>query len=108
MKILKELLDNACKFSNVGSPIAIHGQTEGDTDYVFRISDQGRGMTAEQIANIGAYMQFERSRYEQQGMGLGLTIAQMLVRLHDGHVRIESKPDQGTTVTITLKKLKRL
>jgi hypothetical protein len=32
-------------------------------------------MTAEQIRNVGAYMQFERKLYEQQGSGLGLVIS---------------------------------
>ena len=103
-KVLNELLDNACKFSEQGTPIAVVGRTDGDDRYVLRITDQGRGMTEKQIANIGAYIQFERPRYEQQGMGLGLTIAQMLVRLHAGQFSLESEPEKGTTVTIILKR----
>ena len=70
---------------------------------MLKITDQGRGMTREQIENIGAYMQFERERYEQQGSGLGLIIARLLTQLNDGELRIESVPNQGTTVTIVFK-----
>jgi signal transduction histidine kinase len=57
-------------------------------------------MTPEQIANIGAFMQFERLRYEQQGSGLGLTLALLLTRLNRGELTVESLPNQGTTITL--------
>ena len=65
------------------------------------IADQGRGMTREQIAGVGAYMQFDRDTYEQQGSGLGLIIARMLAQIYDGELRIDSVPGQGTTVHIS-------
>jgi signal transduction histidine kinase len=39
-------------------------------------------MTASQIRNLGAYLQFERQLYEQQGSGLGLAIAKHLAELY--------------------------
>ncbi len=62
---------------------------------------KGHGMTAEQIEQIGAYIQFERTYYAQRGSGLGLAIVQLLVQLHRGTLTVESTPQQGTTVTIT-------
>jgi signal transduction histidine kinase len=98
-KIIEELLDNAFKFSKPGTPV--HVVTElNRQQWMLKITDQGRGMTGEQIENIGAYMQFERKRYEQQGSGLGLIIARLLTQLNDGELRIESDPNQGTTVTV--------
>lgn len=99
-KIIQELLDNAFKFSEPGTPISIT-TTIKDQAWVCCITDQGRGMTAEQIAQIGAYIQFERTHYAQQGSGLGLAIVQLLVQLQGGNLAIESTPQQGTTVTIT-------
>ena len=100
-KIVTELLENAFKFSEPGTLVRLHGAAcEGE--YVFSIADTGRGMTADQVANIGAYMQFERKLYEQQGSGLGLTIARRLAELHGGSLSIQSTPGQGTTVTVRL------
>jgi signal transduction histidine kinase len=100
-KILEELVDNAAKFSEPGSPIVIKATPNG-SHYEISVNDRGRGLSAEQIANIGAYMQFERRLYEQQGSGLGLVICKRLVDLHGGELRINSVESQGTTVSVRL------
>ncbi len=100
-KILSELLDNAFKFSQPGTPVRVKTTINGSL-YIISISDQGCGMTKEQIANIGAYMQFERQRMEQQGSGLGLVISHLLTRLEGGMLSVDSKPEAGTTVTLVL------
>ena len=100
-KIVEELVDNACKFSTAGTPIDVAARRDGD-DLVISITNQGRGMTAEQIAQVGAYMQFERRLYEQQGSGLGLIICRRLAELHDGALSIESDPGESMTVHVRL------
>jgi signal transduction histidine kinase len=100
-KILEELLDNACKFSDHGSPLVVSARAEGG-QYVIRVADLGRGMTPEQIESLGAYMQFDRRIYEQQGIGLGLIIAKRLTELHDGTMTFASGPREGMTVTVAL------
>lgn len=100
-KIIDELIDNAFKFSEKGKKIKIT-ITANDDKFYASITDQGRGMTQEQIDNIGAYRQFERQIYEQQGVGLGLIIAKRLVELHDGEFSITSEVGVGTNVTFTL------
>jgi len=100
-KIVEELLDNAFKFSKAGTAVRITG-IRTDQHYTLAFVDHGRGLTAKQIADIGAYMQFERKLHEQQGSGLGLTIARRLVELYGGKLNIESTPDQPTIVYVTL------
>lgn len=66
------------------------------------LKDEGRGMSKEQIDSISALSQFERTIYEQQGIGLGLVIAKKMVELHDGSFVIESEESQGTRVIFSL------
>ncbi len=99
LKILDRLLDNACKFSAAGTPIQIRSHLTAK-GFLLQITDYGRGMTPEQIAQKGAYMQFNRRLYEQQGTGLGLIIVQHLVELHGGTLNIHSAPGKRTTVQV--------
>ncbi|MDQ7825103.1 MAG: hybrid sensor histidine kinase/response regulator [Candidatus Eremiobacteraeota bacterium] len=100
-KIVKELVDNAFKYSRTGTPVHVKSVSENNR-FVLSVTDHGRGMTAGQIARIGAYMQFERDTYEQQGVGLGLEIARCLIETYEGELNIESIPGQETTVHLSL------
>jgi signal transduction histidine kinase len=100
-KLVEELTQNAFKFSSAGTLVTVTSTLSNNT-FTLAVSDKGRGMTAEQIAQVGAYRQFERKLYEQQGSGLGLTIAKCLSELHAGTLTIESIPDEQTTVLVTL------
>jgi len=100
-KIIDELLDNAFKFSEPGTKVSVDTWFEDNYLYV-KISDNGRGIPSEKINNVGAYVQFERTMYEQQGVGLGLVIAKRFVELHDGIFRIEAGEERGTTITFSI------
>ncbi|WP_413161059.1 response regulator [Capilliphycus salinus ALCB114379] len=100
-KLVEELVNNAFKFSEPGTPVDVKSQVEKDRFILFVI-DKGRGMTPEDIQQIGAHLQFERKLYEQQGSGMGLSIVKRLVDLHNGKLMIESEPNQETTVRVEL------
>jgi two-component system, sensor histidine kinase and response regulator len=98
-KLMQEIIDNAFKFSKAGTPVIIN-LFSNDRRAMLSVSDSGTGMTAEQIADIGAYMQFDRSKNEQRGSGLGLTIAKKIAELHAAEFSIESTVHEGTKVNI--------
>jgi two-component system, sensor histidine kinase and response regulator len=100
-KIVAELADNAFKFSDSATPVQVRLSTQ-DGQCVLGICDRGRGMQPDHVAQVGAYMQFDRRFYEQQGSGLGLAIAKRLTELHGGSLSITSVPGQGTTVEVRL------
>ncbi|MEA5601856.1 hybrid sensor histidine kinase/response regulator [Nostoc sp. UHCC 0252] len=99
--ILHELVDNALKFSQTGTAIKISSQVVAGMLNLY-VHDLGRGMTAEQISKIGAFMQFERKSYEQQGIGMGLKLVKKIAELCGGQFSISSVYQQETTVHIAL------
>ncbi|MGK7918969.1 MAG: response regulator [Trichodesmium sp.] len=98
-KIIDELLDNAFKFSNPGSKVELVGRLMHNI-FAVDFIDHGKGMSFNEISNVGAYKQFNRKTYEQQGSGLGLIIAKRITELHNGKLIIQSIPGQQTTITI--------
>ena len=101
IKILDEILDNAFKFSNVGTPVEVKTQLDKN-ELVLSVRDQGQGLSRKQVPNVGAYKQFEYKFYEHKGIGLGLTVAKSLTELHGGRMEIEVATGHGTTVLVFL------
>ncbi len=103
IKLIEELLDNAFKFSQNGQAVNVRGYNE-DNAYVLVIEDKGRGMSAKQINEIDAFMQFERSHYEQQGLGLGLALVKQISNIYDVDFAPIGEKEKGITVTVRFKK----
>jgi two-component system sensor histidine kinase/response regulator len=102
LKMAEELIDNALKFSKAGQTVTVTGKREGDC-YALTVEDKGRGMTPEQVKNIGGFIQFERWLHEQQGMGLGLIVVKLLAQIYNADLEINGKANEGTTVNLRLK-----
>ena len=100
-KLADELIDNAFKFSNAGQPVHVTSATT-DGKFTLAITDVGSGLSAEQIASLGAGTQFDRPKKEQQGAGFGLAITRRIVELHGGSFTVQSEPGSGTTVIVSL------
>ena len=100
-RVLGELIDNAFKFSTRGTAVEVVAFAD-PPHAVVTVTDYGRGIKAENLSKVGAYMQFERRFYEQQGSGLGLTIARRLAEIYGGNVSIRSDPGVGCEVTLAL------
>ena len=102
-QILLNLLSNAVKFSDKGGQIEIDAQAL-DGDLELSVSDNGVGMSAEDIERIGApYVQGEAGQMtHERGTGLGLSLVRSLTELHGGRMDIRSAKDEGTRVKIIL------
>ncbi len=100
-KIVEELLDNALKFSPPATPVLVRTWAAGDAFWV-EIRDHGPGIPPELQKRIRAYYQPGRLLYEQQGIGLGLTLAKRLVELYEGQFELVTPADGGTLVRFGL------
>lgn len=98
-RIIEELVDNAFKFSDDATPVTIRTIIT-ENIYKILIQDKGRGMSSDQIKQVGATMPFERVLYGQHGAGLGLVIVKRLIDLHHGSLHIDSVKGDGTLITI--------
>ncbi len=101
-RVFALLVDNACKFSLPGTPITVRGRKEG-ARYRLVVADLGRGMTPEQVAAVGLFQQFERTKWEQQGLGLGFEIAGRFARVAGAGLVVEiNQPSPGLTTGFLL------
>ncbi|MHC4235434.1 MAG: GAF domain-containing protein [Planctomycetota bacterium] len=107
-QMLLNLLSNATKFTDSGTitleAIRRPGANGGADILLFKVSDSGIGMTAEQMKKLfEAFSQAEASTTRRYGgTGLGLAITRHFCRLMGGDVTVESKPGVGSTFTIEL------
>jgi signal transduction histidine kinase len=95
-QILLKLLNNAANFAPEGSVISLHCHREG-TDFVFSVADKGPGITEEMMRTV--FDRFASGKGgKRNGAGLGLSIVESFVSLHNGKVSIDSQPGHGTIV----------
>ena len=102
-QILLNLLSNSVKFSEKGGHVEIDAQAI-DGDLELTVTDNGVGMSAEEVARIGdPYAQGEAGKTsEKRGSGLGLSLVQSLTELHGGKMDVRSQKGDGTRVKIIL------
>jgi len=100
---LTNLLSNAIKFTGQGGRVSI-GATSREGAVAFAVSDTGIGMTPAQIVLALQPFRMIGTALTRRhgGIGLGLPLAERLVRLHGGAIQIDSRPGSGTAVTAIL------
>ncbi len=94
--IVEELLDNAFKFSGRRSRVIARLDEKG----VLEIADAVRGMLKEEIQKIGAFRQFDRKKYEHQGLGLGLCLVQKLATRNGAAFILRPGDQQGVIARV--------
>jgi two-component system sensor histidine kinase KdpD len=97
--VLSNIIDNALKYSPVGSPIEISAGLEDD-QVVLEIADHGIGIPEEDLTRIFDKFYRVRRPGSISGTGLGLAICKGIVDVHAGHISARSRPGGGAILRI--------
>jgi two-component system, cell cycle sensor histidine kinase DivJ len=102
-QIVLNLVSNAIKFTERGGAVSVSAVVEGSR-LVLRVADTGVGIAADDLKRIGDPFFQAGKTYQRrhEGTGLGLSIVKSLVALHAGEMTVQSRIDEGTTVTVAL------
>jgi len=102
-QVALNLVSNAIKFTERGGKVTVSAGVEG-ARLVLRVTDTGVGIAADDLKRIGDpfFQAGAPYRRRHEGTGLGLSIVKSLVALHAGELTVQSKIDEGTTVTVVL------
>jgi len=100
-RVFCNLLENAAKYTPVGSRIEISARSEGDR-IAITVADNGPGLPPGKEATL--FEKFTRGQDESPvaGVGLGLAIVHAIIEAHKGAVRAENRPEGGARFIITL------
>lgn len=108
-QIFINLLSNAIKYTEPGGQVCVDmkeepGQTDKSVQLVYKVSDNGIGMTPEFMAKM--YEPFSRQTDSRvnaiSGTGLGLAITKQMIDLMNGTIDCQSEAGKGTTFTVKL------
>jgi two-component system sensor histidine kinase SenX3 len=97
------LLDNAVKYSDPGSAVEVFAATDG-REVEIAVRDHGIGIPARDLERVfERFYRVDQARSRQTGgTGLGLAIVRHVMQNHDGSVRVDSRPGEGSTFTLCL------
>lgn len=108
IQILRNVISNAVKFTGKGGHISIRvkereSRISGMCLHEYVVEDTGIGMPdifAEHL--FDSFLKSQSGSYKTEGCGLGMPIVKKLLNLMKGKIKVESVPDKGTKVTITI------
>ena len=99
-QVLANLLTNAMRYG-AGKPVQVAVGQQGEQAWI-EVQDQGIGISQKSLERI--FCQFERAEGSERsaGLGLGLFIAEQIVRAHQGCIAVESEEGKGSTFRVSL------
>lgn len=98
-RVIRNLMGNAIKYTDEGGTVTV--KISRKNKYVLvRVNDTGSGIAEEHIQRV--FKPFHRLKNDPGGTGLGLPVAQSIVRAHGGEIWVESVPGKGSTFSFTL------
>jgi K+-sensing histidine kinase KdpD len=102
-QVLRNLVNNAIKYSPNGGLVTIRGEVRS-TDLIVSIADQGIGIASEDLSSLfEKYFRVKAAPGQQiAGTGLGLPVARAIVEAHGGQIWAESKLDEGSIFYFSL------
>ena len=103
-QVLDHLLANAIRFTSNGEVmVQAHLQQDGpEQELVLEVRDTGIGMDRQQVARLLSDQGLVPGPVSAGGAGLGLALCRRLMRLMEGDLKISSRPDEGTCITLTV------
>jgi len=102
-QLIDILLDNACKYSNEGSPIRVRMTGAGKKELLLTVVSEGAPLPPEECKNIfERFYRSDKSRGQEKGYGLGLAIAQTIVTEHGGRIWAQSDGVKLNTFSVRL------
>ena len=102
-QLLDNLLENACKYSEPGTPIIVRAWCEPDA-VALAVEDRGCGIPAEDLPRVFEpfYRAESARRLGRAGVGLGLAVARRIAATHGGTITAESEPGRGSRFVVRL------
>jgi K+-sensing histidine kinase KdpD len=101
--LMKQIIDNAYKYSDPPIKVTVIGKSNDD-GYLFEIRDNGVGLSEEEIKILDTFIQYERDRRVLSGLGLGLKIVKQILSYYNSKLKIESKKGAGSTFSFLIDK----
>lgn len=98
-QVFINIIDNALKYSDEGGVVTINVQ-QPENSIVITIADNGCGIPAKDLPKVK--QKFYKANQTVRGSGIGLAVADEIMKLHNGSLDIDSTEGVGTTVTITI------
>jgi signal transduction histidine kinase len=100
-RVVSSLLDNAIRFTPVNEHVVVQVLVESEC-FRLKVTDHGVGIDKQFIAHTFDEFAISDMNYYNDGVGLSLAIARLIMLAHNGRIEVESKKESGTTFSVYL------